>query len=95
MNAIPSKDDGLSIWNYVSKSNTNFLFKLVAQLIVMPLVLIILLINFGSSYFKIDLLYGVSVCFIGPKLIEYAINLDTVQDFIKNLCKLIVLFFTF
>ena len=85
MNAIPSKGDGLIIWNYVSQSNTNFLFKLIAQLIVIPLVLLILLINFGSSYLKINLFYGVSVCFIGPKLIEYAIYQDIVQDFINNL----------
>ena len=85
MNAIPSKGDGLSIWNYVCESNSNFLFKLFSKLIISPLVFLIILINLGSSYLKIDLLYGVCVCFIGPKLIEYLIYLDSVQEFIDSL----------
>ena len=76
MNAIPSKSDGISIWNFVSESYINFFLKLSAKVITTPLVLIIFLINFGSSYLKIDLLYGFCVCFIAPKLIEYIINLN-------------------
>ncbi len=82
MNAIPSKGDGLSIWNYVCNSSSNFLLKLFSKLIISPLVLLIILINFGSSYLKIDLIYGLCVCFLGPKLIEYLIYLDIVQEFI-------------
>ena len=63
----------------------NFLFKLLARITITPLVLLIYLINFGSSYLKIDLLYGACVCFIGPKLIEHLIYLDIVQEFINNL----------
>ena len=85
MNAIPSKTDGLSIWHSVGDSDMNFLLKLFAQIIITPLVLIIFLINFGSSFLKIDLLYGVCVCFIGPKLIEDIINLDISQEFINSL----------
>ena len=85
MSAIPSKDDGLSIWNYVCDSNSNFLLKFFSKLIISPLVFLILLINLGSSYLKIDLLYGVCVCLIGPKLIEHLIYLDSVQEFIDNL----------
>ena len=85
MNAIPSKGDGLSIWSSVGNSDMNFLFKLLAQVIISPLVLIIFLINYGSSYLKIDLIYGVCVCFIGPKLIEHVIFLDIVQKFINGL----------
>ena len=85
MNAIPSKGDGLSIWSSIGYSDMNFLFKLLAQVIISPLVLIIFLINYCSSYLKIDLIYGVCVCFIGPKLIENVIFLDIVQKFIKGL----------
>ena len=70
MNAIPSKGDGLSLWYSVEDSNMNFLQKLAAKVIIFPLVFIIFLINFGSSYVKIDLLYGACVCFLGPKLLE-------------------------
>ena len=83
MHAIPSKGDGLSIWNYLSDSNINFLLKIFAQCTLAPLVFLIYLINFGSSYLRIDLLYGVSVCFIGPKFINF-INLNMVQEFINN-----------
>ena len=85
MNAIPSKGDGLSIWNYVCVSSSNFLLKLFSKLMISPLVLLIILINFGSSYLKIDLIYGVCVCFVGPKLIKYLIYLDIVQEFIARL----------
>ena len=83
MNAIPSKGDGLSLWDSVGDSDMNFLLKLSAKIIITPLVLIIFLINFGSSYLKIDLLYGVCVCFIGPKLIENIFNLDISQNLIN------------
>ena len=85
MSAIPSTGDGLSIWGSVSDSNMNFLFKLLALLTVTPLVFIILLINYGSSYLKIDLIYGVCVAFIGPKLIENVLYLDIFQNFINSL----------
>ena len=85
MNAIPSKSDGLSLWHSLRDSEMNFLLKFSAKVIITPLVLIILLINFGSTYLKIDLLYGVCVCFIGPKLIENIFNLDISQNLIKSL----------
>ena len=85
MKAIPSKGDGLSIWNCIGDSDINFLFKLLAQVIVIPLLLIIFLISFSSSFLKIDLLYGICVCFLGPKLIEFTIYLDIVQEFIKSI----------
>ena len=75
MKAIPSKSDGLSIWDYIVNSDMNFIIKLTTQLLITPLVLIILLINYGSNYIKIDLLYGVCVCFIGPKLIQYFLDI--------------------
>ena len=83
MNAIPSKGDGLSLWYSIEDSDMNFLLKYPAKIIISPLVLIIFLINFGSSYLKIDLLYGVCVCFIGPKLIENIFNLDISQNLIN------------
>ena len=70
INAIPSKKDGLNVWNSVRDSNINFLLKLLAQLILAPLVFLIYLANFGSSYFKIDIFYGVFICLIGPKLLR-------------------------
>ena len=85
MNAIPSKGDGLSLWYSVGNSDMNFLLKFLAKIIITPLVLIIFLINFGSSYLKIDLLYGICVCFIGPKLIENIFNLDISQSLINSL----------
>ena len=88
MNSIPSKGDGLNIWRYVSDSGMNFLLRLFAQIIITPLVTIIYLINFSSSYIKIDLLYGLCVCFIGPKLIRDVINLDIAQKLIDSLFNL-------
>ena len=88
MSAIPSKGDGLSIWESVGDSDMNFLLKLLARVIISPLVLIIFLINIGSSYLKIDLLYGVCVCFIGPKILENIFNLDISQNLINNLQKI-------
>ena len=85
MSAIPSKGDVLSIWNFVSESKINFFLKLLAKVIISPLVLIIFLINFGSSYLKIDLLYGVCVCFIAPKLIENIFNLDIYRNLMNSL----------
>ena len=71
MKAIPSKGDGLSVWNSVGNSDINFLLKIFARLIFAPLVFIIYLLNFGFSYLRIDLIYGVLVCFIGPKFINF------------------------
>ena len=76
MHAIPSKQDGLSTWEYISHSNHNFIYKFLARLVISPLILIIYLLNFCKSFLKIDLLYGICVCIIGPKLIDYLINSD-------------------
>ena len=83
MHAIPSKGDGLSIWNSVGNSNMNLLFKIFNKLIIAPLVFIIYLLNFGSSYLRIDLLYGVLICFIGPKFINFT-YLEVVKEFING-----------
>ena len=85
MNAIPSKGDGLSIWNSVGDSDMNFFLKLLAYIIITPLILMIFLINYASSYLKIDLLYGFCVCFIGANLIAYIVHLDIAQKLIKIL----------
>ena len=85
MKAIPSKSDGLSIWKSVSEIDMNFLLKLAAKVTIFPLVFIIILINFSSSYIKIDLLYGACVCFLGPKLIEKIFYLDIPQNLINSL----------
>ena len=82
MNAIPSKGDGLSIWNSVGNSDMSFLLKIFTKLIIAPLVFIIYLLNFGSAYLRIDLLYGVLVCFIGPKFINFS-YLEVVKEFIN------------
>ena len=83
MNAIPSRGDGLSVWNSVKNSEMNFLFKVFAQFIIAPWVFIIYLLNFGSSYLRIDLLYGVLVCFIGPKFINFK-YLEVIREFING-----------
>ena len=76
MQAIPSKGDALSMWNFIGESYMNFLLKIAAKLIITPLVLVVFLLNFLSSFLKIDLFYGICVCFFGPKIIEYIINID-------------------
>ena len=85
MNAIPSKSDGLSIWNSLDKSDMNLLLKITTRIILSPLILVLLIINMGSSYLKIDLFYGICVCFLGPKLIDYTINLDIIREFIYRI----------
>ena len=80
MNAIPSKSDGLSIWNSLDQSDMNLLLQITTKLILTPLLLVLLIINIGSSYLKIDLFYGVCVCFLGPKLIDQIINLDIMRE---------------
>ena len=85
MNAIPSKSDGLNIWNSIVDSDINLLLKLITKIIISPLVIMVLLVNFGSSYLKIDLFYGVFVCFIGPKLIDYVFNIKVVLEFIGKI----------
>ena len=85
MQAIPSKSDALSMWNFVGESDTNFLLKVTAKLIIAPLVLMVLLLNFLSSFLKIDLFYGICVCFFGPKIIEYIINIDVIREFINGM----------
>ena len=85
MQAIPSKGDALSMWNFVGESDMNFLFKIAAKLIITPLVLVVFLLNFLSSFLKIDLFYGICVCFFGPKIIEYIINIDVIREFINGI----------
>ena len=85
MQAIPSKGDALSMWNFVGESDTNFLLKVTAKLIIAPLVLMVLLLNFLSSFLKIDLFYGICVCFLGPKIIEYIINIEIIREFIDGI----------
>ena len=80
MNAIPSKSDGLSIWNSLEQSDMNLLLKITTKLILTPLLLVLLIINIGSSYIKINLFYGVCVCFLGPKLIDQIINYDITHE---------------
>ena len=83
MHAIPSKGDALSMWNFVGESDMNFLLKIIAKLIISPLVLMVFLLNFLSSFIKIDLFYGICVCFLGPKFIEYIINISVIREFIN------------
>ena len=85
MQAIPSKGDSLSMWNFIGESDMNFLLKIAAKLIIAPLVLVVFLLNFLSSFLKIDLFYGICVCFFGPKIIEYIINIDVIREFIKGM----------
>ena len=80
MNAIPSKSDGLNIWNSLEQSDMNLLLKITTKLILTPLLLVLLIINIGSSYIKINLFYGVCVCFLGPKLIDQIINYDITHE---------------
>ena len=85
MQAIPSKDDALSMWNFVGESDMNFLLKIMARLIIAPLFLMVFLLNFLSSFLKIDLFYGICVCFFGPKIIEYIINIGVIREFINGI----------
>ena len=85
MQAIPSKGDALSMWNFVSESDMNFLLKIAAKLIISPLVLVVFLLNFLSSLLKIDLFYGICICFFGPKIIEYIINIGFIREFINSI----------
>ena len=85
MQAIPSKGDALSMWNFVSESDMNFLLKIAAKLIISPLVLVVFLLNFLSSLLKIDLFYGICICFFGPKIIEYIINIGFIHEFINGI----------
>ena len=85
MSAIPSKEDALSMWHFVGESDMNFLLKVAAKLIIAPLVLVVFLLNFLSSFLKIDLFYGICVCFLGPKFIEYIINISVIHDFINDI----------
>ena len=85
MQAIPSKGDALSMWNFIGESDMNFLLKIAAQLIIAPLVLVVFLLNFLSSFLKIDLFYGMCVCFLGPKMIENIINIRVFREFINGI----------
>ena len=85
MQAIPSKEDALSMWNFVGESDMNFLLKIAGKLIIAPLVFVVFLLNFLSSFLKIDLFYGICVCFFGPKIIEYIINIGVIREFINGI----------
>ena len=85
MQAIPSKGDALSMWNFIGESDMNFLLKIASKLIIAPLVLVVFLLNFLSSFLKIDLFYGICVCFFGPKIVEYIINIDVIREFINGI----------
>ena len=84
MQAIPSKSDALSMWNFIGESDMNFPLKAIARLIIAPLILVVFLLNFLSSFLKIDLFYGICVCFLGPKFIEYIINIGMIRKFIEG-----------
>ena len=84
MEAIPSKSDALSMWNFISESDMNFPLKVIAMIIIAPLILVVLLLNFLSSFLKIDLFYGICICFLGPKFIEYIININVIRKFIEG-----------
>ena len=85
MQAIPSKGDALSIWNFVGESDMNFFLRITAKLIIAPLVFVVLLLNYLSSFLKIDFFYGICVCFIGPQFIEYIINIGIIHEFINGI----------
>ena len=85
MQAIPSKGDALSMRKFVGESDMKFLLKIAAKIIITPLVLVVFLLNFLSSFLKIDLFYGICVCFFGPKIIEYIINIGVIREFIKGI----------
>ena len=85
MQAIPSKGDALSMWNFIGESDINFLLKIAGKLIIAPVVLVVFLLNFLSSFLKIDLFYGICVCFFGPKIIEYIINIAVIREFINGI----------
>ena len=83
MQAIPSKGDALSMWNFIGESDMNFLLKIASKLIIAPLVLVVFLLNFLSSFLKIDLFYGICVCFYGPRIIKYIINIEVIRELYK------------
>ena len=85
MHAIPSKGDALSMRKFVGESDMKFLLKIAAKLIITPLVLVVFLLNFLSSFLKIDLFYGICICFFGPKIIEYIINIGVIREFINGI----------
>ena len=85
MHAIPSKGDALSMWNFIGESDINFLLKIITKLVIAPLVLMVFLLNFLASFLKIDLFYGICVCFLGPKFIEYIINISVISEFINGI----------
>ena len=80
MHAIPSKGDALSMWNFIGDSDMNLLLKITTKLIIAPLVLVFFVLNFLSSYLKIDLFYGICIYFLGPQLIKYIVNLDILRE---------------
>ncbi len=90
MNAIPSKSDGLNIWNFIVNSDINLLLKIITKLLISPIIILVLLVNFGSSYLKIDLFYGIFVSFVGPLLIDYIFNINSVLEFIGKFQNLFV-----
>ena len=85
MHAIPSKGDALRMWNFIGEGDMNFLLKIIAKLIIAPLILMVFLLNFLSYFLKINLFYGICVCFLIPKFIEYIINISLINEFIKGI----------
>ncbi len=63
MHAIPSTGDGKSMWTAVSGNKA----PLLAKIIVSPIIAFIYLLSWGS-FFWLDVIYGLCVCFIGPLL---------------------------
>ena len=64
MHAIPSKGDAKSMWKAVSGNKA----PLIAKIIVSPIIAVIYLLSWGS-FFWLDVIYGLCVCFIGPRLL--------------------------
>ena len=63
MHAIPSTGDAKSMWKAVSGNKA----PLIAKIIVSPIIAVIYLLSWGS-FFWLDVIYGLCVCFIGPLL---------------------------
>lgn len=70
MHAFPSTGDARSLWTVAWSKGTPFLLKLA----VIPLVIVIYLLSFGSVIW-LDLIYGVVIVFYVPSLIQSFISL--------------------
>lgn len=63
MHAIPSKEDGQSMWKAVSGNKAPLIAKIVAS----PIIAIVYLMSWGSMIW-LDAVYGIIVCFLGPSM---------------------------